>query len=160
MLAEGLQLLERILARVQSGKGFVLPVDAAVLDEINRTGTKSRVVVPDGTNAPGAGLSPAQRELLGFARSLVAELARLAEAGNTQVVRDLGYEFHNLSSSLRRHEQYDRDTAMWFLRFAAGYWDELSVEMRDAFCKIARVDTNEAERLVRSKGFADQRFDH
>jgi len=49
---------------------------------------------------------------------------------------------------------------MWFLHFAAGYWDELSVEMRDAFCKMARVEPRAADRLVHSEGFADPRLDY
>lgn len=159
-LAPGLQLLQGILATVQNRNAFVFSVEPMVLDEIGRTITKNPVLIPEDANSSGTGLSPAQRELLGCVRSLVAELARLAEGGNCQVVRDLGYQFHNLSSSLRDHRQCDGEAAMWFLRFAAGDWDELSVEMRDAFCKIARVDPHAAERLVRTNGFAEPRMDY
>jgi hypothetical protein len=159
-VAQRLRLLEAILSAAQERNAFVVPVESVVLDEIHRTFSNNIVVHGDGTSSPGTGLCPAQQDELGFIRSLIAELARLAEDGNTQVVRDLGYQFHNACCGLLNNQPHDRDSAMWFLHFAAGYWDELSVEMRAAFCKIARVDPHAAGRLVRSKGFAYGRLDY
>jgi hypothetical protein len=145
-----LQSLHVTLASVQYRDTFVITVESAVIDEIS-----GGVVQGGPARSEVTSLSPTQRAVLDFVQILVAELVRLAESGNTAALRGLGYQFHNLPAALRADRPYDRSTDSGSFRVAAAHWDELSLEMRTAFCEYVGVDLSNAERLVRGNGFAD-----
>ena len=149
-LPERLRFIQATLATVQHRDSFVIPVDTAAQDEIPRV-----LFLPDGASPEAKSLSPAQRAVLDFVQILLAELVRLAESGNLAAVRALGHQFHNLPSALRADRPYDRWPDSGLFQVAAGHWEALSSEMRNAFCQYAGVDLPEAERLMRRKGFAD-----
>jgi hypothetical protein len=145
-----LQSLHGTLAAVQYRDTFDITVDSAEIDE------RPEGVVQVGTSHTEVrSLSPTQRAALAFVQILVAELVRLAERGNTAALRGLGYQFHNFPAALRADRPYDRSTDSGSFRVAAAHWNQLSLEMRTAFCEYVGVDLSSAERLVRSNGFAD-----
>jgi hypothetical protein len=145
-----LQSLHTILAAVLRRDAFVIPVDSAVVD-----GIPGCVARDDTARAELPSLSPRQRVVVAFVQILVAEFVRLAQSWNIAALRGLGYQFHNLPAALRVDRPYDRSTDSGSFRVAAAHWDELSWEMRTAFCQYVGVDPSDAERLVRSNGFAD-----
>lgn len=149
-----LRRLHAVLATVRQCNAFVVGVEPAALSEIPGPIGQEVIVCLEATSAPGAGLSPGQREVLDLVQTLVVELVRLVESGNTPAVRGLGHAFHNLPSSLRAEQPYDRGGKLGWLQIAAGYWDDLSSEMHDAFCRFAGVDLPTVERLMRREGFA------
>jgi hypothetical protein len=146
-----LQFLSATLAAVQQRGAFVVPIDAAGLDQIPEW-----ILLKGSANPDATGLSPTQRSALAFVQILVAELARLAESGNIKAVRGLGYQFHNLPAALRADSPYDRCADAGSLRVAAAHWDKLSSEMRNAFSKYVGVDPATIDGLVRGNGFADR----
>jgi hypothetical protein len=145
-----LQALHTILAAVQRRDTFVIPVDSAVVD-----GIAGCVAQDDTARAEVPSLSTTQQVVIAFVQILVAEFVRLAQGGNIAALRGLGYQFHNLPAALHVDRPYDRSTDSGSFRVAAAHWDELSWEMRTAFCQYVSVDPSDAEQLVRSDGFAD-----
>jgi hypothetical protein len=146
-----LQFLSATLAVVQQRGAFVVPIDPADLDQIPKG------ILLEGSASPEAtSLSPTQRSTLDFVQILLAELVRLAESGNIQAVRGLGYQFHNLPPALRADRPYDRCADAGSLRVAAAHWDKLSSEMRNAFSKYVGVDPATIDGLVRGEGFANR----
>jgi hypothetical protein len=164
-----LQFLSATLAAVQQRGTFVVPIGPADLSQIPEwillEDSPTRPQRPPSTKfmerwprTAGAtkSLSPTQRSALDFVQILVADLVHLAESGNIQAVRGLGYQFHNLPPALRDDSAYDRSADAGSLRVAATHWDQLSSEMRDAFSIYVGVDRAAIDGLVRAKGFADR----
>jgi hypothetical protein len=149
-LIGSLQVLQTILAAVQRRDTFSIPIDFEVVDEIPGCLAQDDIAPAEVTS-----LSPTQRVVVAFVQILVAEFIHLAQSGNIAALRALGYQFHNLPAALQVDRPYDRSTDSGSFRVAAAHWDELSWEMRTAFCRYVGVDPSDAERLVRTDGFAD-----
>jgi hypothetical protein len=152
-VARRLQLIGATLATAQHRNAFLLPLEPPIFNELSRS--LAAITSPEPANASAKGLSIAQRDVLDFLQVLLAELARLAKNGNLQAVRGFGYQYHNLPSALRYDQPYDRSPHSGSFEVAAAHWDELSADMRHAFCEYAGVNPVTADRLVRQKGFAD-----
>jgi hypothetical protein len=134
---------------VQRRDTFVFTVDSAGVD-----GMPQCVAQDDTPRTEVTSLSPTQRVVVAFAQIPVAEFVRLAQSGKIAALRGLGHEFHNLPAALRVDRPYDRSIHSGSFRVAAAHWDERSWEMRTAFCQYVGVDPSDADRLVRSNGFA------
>jgi hypothetical protein len=87
------------------------------------------------------------------------ELNRLWGLGKKQAVRRLGYALHNLPSLLRNPDHFDLESYVYSIRIAAWHWNELSVEMRRAFCEIMELEAEVTDSLVNSETIPDNFWD-
>jgi len=86
------------------------------------------------------------------------ELHRLWAIQSTSAVRSLGYAFHVLPDLLRTPEEFSPNSYRFCFRVISAHWKDLSLEMRQAFCKIVGLRVKSADTLIKSSGFALHQF--
>ena len=82
------------------------------------------------------------------------ELQRLWAIQATFAVRSLGYAFHVLPNLLRTPEEFSPKSYRFCFRIISAHWNDLSLEMREAFCKVVGLKLESADTLIKSPGFA------
>jgi hypothetical protein len=86
------------------------------------------------------------------------ELHRLCAVQATIAVRSLGYAFHVIPDLLRTPEEFSPKSYRFCFRVISAHWEELSLEMREAFCEIVGLKLESADTLIKSPGFSLHQF--
>ena len=98
-------------------------------------------------------LSPNNRLLFSMVQLVVRELQRLWAINAKVTVQRLGYAFHNVSRCFRTKEELNSDSGMFYFRIISAHWNELSMETREACCRVVGLELDKAETLIKTAGF-------
>lgn len=160
---ELLVLLSNILDVVKQQRRFLVEVpDAIVPDKwikAVRDDTERAILYTRGLKqAVRDDLSPRNQALFSLIDVGTRELQRLWAVQATFAVRSLGYAFHVLPDLLRTPEEFSPKSYRFCFRVISPHWNELSLELPGAFCKIVGLQLKSADTLVKSPGFALHQF--
>src|SRR5258708_31128556 len=146
-----LNLLAETLEMVKQQGMFVVEDS----DEwVNKNNLQRLVVSPGDNTKQDNSLSPASERLFSLLYIGAQELQRLWALEAKQAVRCLGYSFHFIPAILRTPEEFSPEGYMTCFRLIAYHWDQLSVEMRQAYCKILDLEFEVATKLATSPGYS------
>src|SRR5262249_4571493 len=93
-------------------------------------------------------LSPEKRREISLLQLLVGELQRLLAIGADDTVQRLGGAFQHVDGLLRMTNEPGTDASMIHVRMISAAWDELSLEMRESYCRIVGLELQAAEELI------------
>ena len=114
-------------------------------------------VVPCWTRLkPDTKISPANQELCDLVCLGTGELQRLLASEAFEAVQMLGYAFHIVPRLLRTPSEFQ---PTWFFRNMRPNWEEYSIEMRQAICKMMHISLEEAAISVRSTRSSSEQND-
>jgi hypothetical protein len=151
--ATALSLLVETLEFVKQQGTLVAEVSDDWVNEHKLQG----LVVPLGTEPKGdKTLSAANQKLFSLIDIGTHDLQRLWASDSKYAVRSLGYAFHIIPPLLRTPERFSPQSYLFCFRIVCNHWNELSPEMRQAFCAIQGLELAEATRLVNSAEFPIQ----
>lgn len=100
-------------------------------------------------------LSPEKRREIALLRLLVRELQRLWTIGAYGPVQRIGHALHNVHQWLRMPDEPGSDawSTMYYFRAIGADWNELSLEMREGCCRVAGLDLQTVEGLIKTPEF-------
>ncbi len=160
-LGEILAVLEAILSVVDHQERFVIDVPESWVP--NKWGSAVTGDTQRGLQSWQAlkisdreAFTPQKRRQVALLHLLVRELQRLWRIGDHFTVSRLGHAFHNVDQELRTWSS-DTESSMITFRVISADWDMLSLDMREACCRVMGLERQEAEELITTPEFAINR---
>jgi len=98
-------------------------------------------------------LSSQNQSLFSLLKEGTRELRRLWAMDAKHAVQSLGYAFHVIPPLLRTPERFNPESYMFCFRMISAFWKDLSLEMREAICKVVGLELGAAEGLIDREGF-------
>jgi hypothetical protein len=156
--ADELRAVLPVIARVRERGTTSIDDDdpcLALVPEYARTpGTPESVTPP-----PSVLLDAANQIVFAVIEAAAHDLVRLCEAGESVIVRNLGYAVHNLPALLRRPAELDRQDYMFCLRFIAYGWAHESDAFKVALARLLDVTPARLDEYVTQEGFARSQYE-
>jgi hypothetical protein len=106
-------------------------------------------VIPLGISLKrGNTLSDTNHKLFALIDTGTHELQNLWQSEAIELVRKLGYAFHNIPGLLWTPEEFNPRFYAYNFRVIGDNWDKLSLEMRQAFCAVQGIELSEVISLL------------